>query len=83
MCVNVPMQVVEIQQNQDGMLLGRACFEGVVKDVSFQLLPAVRIGDYVMVQFGLATVRLEPAQAQETLALLRELDQLWTEDKNL
>lgn len=80
MCVSVPMQVVEIKKNQDGARHGRARYEGVLKEVSFQMLPEVQVGDYVMVQFGLATVRLEPEEARETLAFLRELDNFFAED---
>ena len=79
MCVSVPMQVIEIKKNSEGVLRGRACYEGIVKDISLAARPDVRVGDYVMVQFGLATVRVDPDEARELLGFLRQLDQMMLE----
>jgi hydrogenase expression/formation protein HypC len=75
------MQVVQIEKNSEGAPRGKACYEGVVKDVSLQMLPDVRVGDYVMVQFGLATARLDPEEARETLEFLKQLDEMMSEEE--
>jgi hydrogenase expression/formation protein HypC len=83
MCVSVPMQVVEIEKNAGGLVRGKACYGGIVKDVSLQMLPDVRVGDYVMVQFGLATTALSPDEARETLELLKQLDELMFKEESI
>lgn len=80
MCISVPMQIVGIEQQADSPPSARACFEGVVKEVSMAMLPDLQVGDYVLVQFGLATRRLEPDEARQTLELLRELNDLESEE---
>ena len=81
MCVSVPMQVVAIEKNFAGVPRGKACFEGTVKEVSLAMLPDVLVGDYVLVQFGLATTRLTPEEARETIEFLRQLDELMSKEQ--
>ncbi len=47
---------------------------GVRKDVSVALLDEVTIGDYVILHVGYALSRMDPDEAERTLALLAELD---------
>jgi hydrogenase expression/formation protein HypC len=68
MCVGVPMQVVEI--NGDNAV---AEIDGVKREASLMLLDQhVAIGDYVIVHAGFAISKLDQAEAEETLALMRE-----------
>ncbi len=68
MCLAIPMRVVQI----DGPT-GVAEVDGVSRQVRLDLLPEVTLGDYVLIHAGLAIARVEEADAQETLALLRNL----------
>lgn len=77
MCISVPMQVVEIHPPQDDARTGVVSYDGAHKQVSLAAVPEVQVGDYVLVQFGFATSRLDAADARRTLELLRELDTLY------
>jgi hydrogenase expression/formation protein HypC len=81
MCISVPMQVVEIFPQQDDALIGIVSYEGARKQVSLAAVPEAQVGDYVLVQFGFATSRLEAEDAIRTLELLRELDNLFLNDE--
>lgn len=68
MCLAIPARVVEIAQNDQAIVdLG-----GVRKDVSLALVEDVQVGDYVIVHVGYALTRLDPEEAEKTLALMAE-----------
>ena len=68
MCLAIPARVVELQDNDIAIVdLG-----GVRKDVSLALVEDVAVGDYVIVHVGYALTRLDPEEAQKTLALMAE-----------
>jgi hydrogenase expression/formation protein HypC len=62
------MQIVEIEG-----LTGVADVGGIARKVRLDLLPEVTLGDFVLVHAGLAIARVDAAEAEETLALLRRL----------
>lgn len=70
MCLAAPSKVIEVR---DGMAVTE-CF-GLVREVSLLLMNEdVAVGDYLLIQAGgFAFERVEPARAQEALALMREL----------
>ncbi len=80
MCLGIPGQVTEIQQNPTGLTMGKVDFEGVVKLVNLATLPDIRVGDYVMVHYGVATSKLDEHEAQSLLQFLKELENLGEED---
>lgn len=68
MCLAIPARVVEIAENDQAIVdLG-----GVRKDVSLALVEGVQVGDYVIVHVGYALTRLDPEEAEKTLALMAE-----------
>jgi len=68
MCLGVPMQVISV----DGSDIV-AEIDGVRREASLLVLDdEVREGDYVIVHAGFAIARLDEAEAEETLALMRE-----------
>jgi len=68
MCLAIPARVVEIDANDQAIVdLG-----GVRKDVSLALVEDVQVGDYVIVHVGYALTRLDPEEAEKTLALMAE-----------
>jgi len=69
MCLAVPARVTEMR---DG-LLGLVELGGVVREVSFALLPDVAVGDYVLLHAGYALQKVDTAEAEETLRLLTEM----------
>ena len=69
MCVGVPMQVISIDGDE-----AIAEVDGVKRAASLMLLPdEVKVGDYVIVHAGFAISLLDQQEAQETLAMMREV----------
>lgn len=66
MCLAVPGRVESIRAEQ-GTLMGRVSFGGVVKDVCLAYVPDIAVGDYALVHVGFALGRLDEAAARETL----------------
>ena len=71
MCLAVPGQVVSIETGTKP-LMGRVSFGGVLKEICFEWLPEVSIGEYVIVHVGFAIARLDKHEAEGTIALLNE-----------
>ncbi|MCB1543813.1 MAG: HypC/HybG/HupF family hydrogenase formation chaperone [Rhodoblastus sp.] len=75
MCLAIPVKIVELLD--DGM--ARVTIEGVSKVVSVALVDDLKVDDYVVLHVGYALSRIEPAEAERTLALLREAGALGAE----
>ncbi len=73
MCLGIPGRVIDIVE-QNGIMMGRIDFGGVVKEACLAMTPEATVGDYVIVHAGFAISRLDEAAAEETLALLRAID---------
>ena len=79
MCLAIPVKVVEVMRSgiqSDGaddtaiVDLG-----GVRKEISLALLADVQVGDYVILHVGYALSKLDPEEAEKTLALFAEMNQ--------
>jgi len=68
MCLAVPARVVSIEENQ----MATVDIGGVHRQVALDLVPETDVGDYVIVHVGYAIQQLDQAEAEATLALLRE-----------
>ena len=68
MCLAIPARVVEISEAD----LAVVDVGGVRKTISLALLDGVSTGDYVIVHVGYALTRLDPDEAERTLALFAE-----------
>jgi hydrogenase expression/formation protein HypC len=70
MCLAVPARILQLIAPDLAL-----CEMGAIqKEISVALLEEVQIGDYVLVHVGFALSRLDPEEAQETLALFSELE---------
>jgi hydrogenase expression/formation protein HypC len=69
MCLGIPMRLVEIADDNSGVV----DLDGVCRAVGLGLLENPRIGDYVIVHAGFAIARLDPAEADARLALFEEM----------
>ena len=65
MCLAVPVRVVELQ----GADMAVVDLGGIRKEVSLALVDDVAVGDYVILHVGYALTKLDPAEAEKTLAL--------------
>jgi hydrogenase expression/formation protein HypC len=72
MCLGIPGCIVEIYE-AGGVLMGKADFAGIVKEVCLAYVPEIEIGDYTIVHVGFAITQLDEASAQESLRLFTEL----------
>lgn len=68
MCLAIPARVVELRPDD----LAVIDLAGVRKEISLALVEGVVEGDYVIVHVGYALTRLDPEEAEQTLALMRE-----------
>lgn len=68
MCLAIPIRVEQILPDD----MARVTLSGVSKIVSTALVEAVRVGDYLVIHVGYALARLDPDEAERTLALMRE-----------
>ena len=75
MCLGVPGRVVETYREHD-VLMGKVDFGGVFKRVCLEHVPAVRVGDYVVVHVGFALNVLDEAEARRVFEFLEEMNQL-------
>lgn len=75
MCLAVPGRVISSSVGGDGMPCGAVDFEGVVREISFVLVPDVKPGDYVIAQMGMALEVLTEAEALQQIADLKALRQ--------
>ena len=72
MCLAIPALIKSI----DGYL-AEAEIDGVTRQVSLQLTPEARVGDYVLLHTGYAINVIDPVEAEETLKLLKELSEVY------
>lgn len=69
MCLAIPVKVVELLENEGAVVeVG-----GVRKEISLALVDGVAVGDYVILHVGFALTRLDPEEAEKTLALFAEI----------
>ena len=75
MCLAIPGKITEIYQANE-LLMGRIDFGGTIREVCLAYVPEAKVGDYALIHVGFALNLLSEAEAQETLAMLRELEDL-------
>ncbi|RQO56276.1 HypC/HybG/HupF family hydrogenase formation chaperone [Paucibacter sp. KBW04] len=72
MCLAIPALLLELRAGDQALVdLG-----GIRKPISIALVPEAQVGDYVIVHVGHAIGRIDPEEAQRTLALFGEMAQL-------
>jgi hydrogenase expression/formation protein HypC len=70
MCLAIPVKVMEVGAGDTAIVdLG-----GVRKEISLALLADVHVGDYVILHVGYALSKLDPEEAEKTLALFAEIN---------
>ncbi|MHC4916748.1 MAG: HypC/HybG/HupF family hydrogenase formation chaperone [Planctomycetota bacterium] len=69
MCLAVPGRITEIGERGARVDYGG----GLVRDAGLDLLPAAKVGDYVLVHAGYAISLLDEAEALKTLSIIREM----------
>jgi hydrogenase expression/formation protein HypC len=65
MCIALPLKIVKIRNN-------KAQTDKGYKEISLELTPEVKIGDYIIVQGDMAINKLDKKEAQKRLELFKE-----------
>jgi hydrogenase expression/formation protein HypC len=68
MCLAIPALIKTINGTQ-----AVADIEGVTREISLELTPEAKTGDYVLLHTGYAISIIDAEEAEETLKLLREM----------
>ena len=69
MYLAIPVKVDELREGDQAMVdVG-----GVRKEISLALVDGIAVGDYVILHVGFAIQKLDPEEAEKTLALFAEL----------
>ena len=69
MCLAIPVRVVELLDEAMAIVdLG-----GIRKEISLALVDGVQVGDFVILHVGYALSRLDPEEAERTLALFADV----------
>ena len=77
MCLAVPGKILSITASSDDSLGGQLAlvdFQGSRVEVSLQLLPSAREGDWVLVHAGFAITQVTQEDADETNKLLDQME---------
>jgi hydrogenase expression/formation protein HypC len=69
MCLAIPAEVTELLPDD----MARVVMDGVGKVISVALIEDLKVGDFVILHVGYALTKIDPEEAQRTLALLAEL----------
>ncbi len=69
MCLAIPVQVTEVLPDA----MARVSLDGVSKIVSTALVEEVQAGDYLVLHVGYALAKIDPEEAERTLALMKDL----------
>jgi hydrogenase expression/formation protein HypC len=75
MCLAIPTLIKSIAGST-----ARAEVGGVERTISLALTPEARVGDYVLVHTGFAIGVIDEEDARETLQLLEELAEFYTDE---
>jgi hydrogenase expression/formation protein HypC len=76
MCLAIPAQIISVEGTDAEVKIGT-----ITRKASLWLVPQAKTGDYVLLHAGYAISVVDQAEAEETLALFREIsektEQLW------
>jgi len=71
MCLAVPGKITKKKQGHKALVE----VAGLEREISLDLLPDAVEGEYVLIHTGFAIQKIDEADAEETLSLLRDLVQ--------
>jgi hydrogenase expression/formation protein HypC len=78
MCLGVPAKIVEMYE-KNGLQMARVDFGGVMRETCLAYVPEAKVGDYCIVHVGFALHLVSEEEANETMALLKEISDLGSE----
>jgi hydrogenase expression/formation protein HypC len=71
MCLSIPGKVEKVEGNTARVSVG-----GTLIDTNISLIDNVKPGEYILIHSGFALEKIDAAEAQQTLELFREFEEL-------
>ncbi|MDD5457552.1 MAG: HypC/HybG/HupF family hydrogenase formation chaperone [Candidatus Margulisbacteria bacterium] len=68
MCLSIPAEIISIEEKKAVASVG-----GTKVNIRLDLMKKVKVGDFVLLHSGYAIEKIDPAEARETLNLIREM----------
>ncbi len=81
MCLGIPGKIKEIFEINN-IKMGKVDYSGVEVEVCLEATPEANVDDYVIVHAGFSISRLSEDEANETLNLLQEIDEINQKEYN-
>lgn len=78
MCLGIPGKITEIYE-KDSLQMAKIDFGGIVKEACLAYIPEAEVGKYVLIHVGFAISLMDEEEAQETLKLIKEVEDLSNE----
>jgi len=75
MCLAVPGKIVDIYE-RDGLKMAKVDFGGIFRETCLEYVPEAKVGEYCVIHVGFAISLMNEEEAQETLALLKQITDL-------
>ncbi len=67
MCLAIPMKIKKIEEKFAIVEAAR-----ILRRVNIQMLPDIKVGDFILVHAGFAIEKIDPLKAKETLDIINE-----------
>lgn len=78
MCLGIPGKIIAIYE-EDSLKMAKIDFGGIVKDACLAYTPEANLGNYALIHVGFAISLMDEEEAQETLKLIKEVEDLSNE----
>lgn len=75
MCLAIPGKVIEIKK-ESKPLMGIVSFGGIQKEICLEWVDDVKAGEYVIVHVGFAISKMDEEEAQITLNMIKEMENM-------
>ena len=77
MCLAIPGKIQSIETIHNGLVrMAKVSFGGIIKEASLEMLPAANVGDYVLVNVGVAISKVDEEEAAKTFEYLKEIGEI-------
>jgi hydrogenase expression/formation protein HypC len=71
MCLSIPAKVIKIDGKTAEVSIGGSVFK-----TGLHMIESVEVGDYILLHTGFAIQKISDEEAQETLKLIKEMNDL-------
>ena len=75
MCLAIPGKIVEIFE-RDGLKMAKVDYGNIFRETCLEYVPEAQVGEYCVVHVGFAISLMNEQDAQESLALLKEISDI-------